>query len=200
MKIESIQLGLYETNCYIIYDEETKIAAITDPGYTPEKVLAKLDQLGLTLDSILLTHGHFDHVGGVKEIAEKTKCRVFINEVETSMPAYLTAGELYFTDTYDEGSEFDVGPMHFHVLSTPGHSPGSVCLICGNAMFTGDTIFCGSCGRTDCPGGSWTQILASLKRLYELPGDYDLYPGHGTTSTLRTERLGNSFMMEAARR
>lgn len=200
MKIESLQLGLYETNCYIIYDEETKIAAITDPGYTPEKVLAKLDELGLTLDAILLTHGHFDHVGGVKEIVAATGCRVFVNEVETSMPAYMTAGQLYFTDTYDEGSEFDVGPMHFHVLSTPGHSPGSVCLICEDAMFTGDTIFCGSCGRTDCPGGSWTQILASLKKLAELPGDYNLYPGHGTTSTLRTERLGNSFVMEAMRR
>lgn len=199
MKIESIQLGLYETNCYFIYDEESKIAAITDPGYSPDKVMQKLDELGLHLSAILLTHGHFDHVGGVKQIAQQTNCRVWINAAEKVMPSYLTAGELYYTDTYEEGTEFDVGPMRFHVLSTPGHSPGSVCLICENAIFTGDTLFCGSCGRTDSPGGSWTQMLQSLKRLYELPGDYDVYPGHGTTSTLRNERLGNAFMMEAMR-
>lgn len=200
MKITSIKLGLYQTNCYIIYDESTGIAAITDPGYFPEQVLERLKELGLRLEAILLTHGHFDHVGGVKQIAEATGCRVYLNGRETTMPEYLTAGKLYYTDLYDEGDTVRVGSMLFRVIATPGHSPGSVCLLCGSAMFSGDTLFCGSCGRTDCPGGSWAQMLSSLKRLYEMDGDYDVYPGHGNATTLRKERLGNSFMLEAARK
>ena len=200
MKITSLQLGLYQTNCYIIYDETTKIAAITDPGYTPELVLQKLDELGLHLDAILLTHGHFDHVGGVKTIAEATGCRVFLNERELTMPPYMTAGTLYYTDSYDEGDTVMVGSMTFHVMATPGHSPGSVCLICGDALFCGDTLFCGSCGRTDCPGGSWSQILQSLKRLGQIERDYTVYPGHGTSSSLRREQRGNHFMLEAMRK
>ncbi len=199
MKMTSMQLGLYETNCYIIYDETTMDGVITDPGYTPELVLQRLAELGVHLKAILLTHGHFDHVGGVRAIAEATGCQVYLNEKDTSMPSYLTAGPLYYTDTYDEGDEVTIGPLQFKVLSTPGHTPGSVCLLCGNAMFSGDTLFRGSCGRTDGPGGSWQQIMQSLKKLGSLAMDYDVYPGHGPSTTLQYEKLGNRFMREAMR-
>lgn len=199
MKMTSMQLGLYETNCYIIYDETTMDGVITDPGYTPELVLQRLAELGVHLKAILLTHGHFDHVGGVRAIAEATGCQVYLNEKDTSMPSYLTAGPLYYTDCYDEGDEVTIGPLKFRVLSTPGHTPGSVCLLCGNAMFSGDTLFRGSCGRTDGPGGSWQQIMQSLKKLGSLAMDYDVYPGHGPSTTLQYEKLGNRFMREAMR-
>lgn len=199
MKLTSLKLGLYETNCYIIYDEQTNDAVITDPGYTPELVLQKLSELGLHLKAILLTHGHFDHVGGVRAIAEATGCRVYLNERETSMPSYLTAGPLYYTDAYDEGDTVTIGSMQFHVLATPGHTPGSVCLLCENAMFSGDTLFRGSCGRTDCAGGSWQQIMQSLRKLGEIEQDYDVYPGHGPSTSLQYEKRGNSFMREAMR-
>ena len=199
MKVTSLQLGLYQTNCYIIYDETTKVAAITDPGYTPELVLQKLDELGLHLDAILLTHGHFDHVGGVKTIAEATGCRVFLNERELTMPLYMTAGSLYYTDSYDEGDTVTVGSMTFHVMATPGHSPGSVCLICDDALFCGDTLFCGGCGRTDCPGGSWNQILQSLKRLGQIEHDYTVYPGHMNATTLAHEKAMNPYLRHALR-
>lgn len=194
MKVTSLQLGLYQTNCYIIYDETTKVAAITDPGYTPELVLQKLDELGLHLDAILLTHGHFDHVGGVKEIAADTDCRVFLNERENAMPPMMTAGKLYATDFYDEGDTLTLASLTFTVLATPGHTPGSVCLDFGEDLFTGDTLFAGSCGRTDLPCGDGHQLRASLKKLAQIQGNRNVYPGHGQESDLDEERKSNPYL------
>ncbi len=200
MEIRSLQLGLYQTNCYILSKQAHGDAVLTDPGYEPQRILQFLQENALTLRAILLTHGHFDHVGGVRELVAATGCRVYLHHLETSMPHYLTAGELYFTDTYDEGDDIEEAGLRFHCLHTPGHSPGSVCLLHEHVMFCGDTLFRGSCGRTDCPGGSWTELQNSLRRLYFLEGDYDVYPGHGAPTTLRRERLGNPFLLEAARR
>lgn len=200
MKISSLQLGLYQTNCYILSAESSGPAVITDPGYEPERVLQYLQENGLSLCAILLTHGHFDHVGGVREIARRTGCRVYVHKAETTMPHYLTAGELYYTNTYDEGDEFEEAGLHFRCLHTPGHSPGSVCLIHDDAIFCGDTLFRGSCGRTDCPGGSWAEIEQSLRRLYALEGDYHVYPGHGAATTLQRERQVNPFMQGAVQK
>ena len=200
LTLHTLPLGAYQTNCYILHQEDSSSCVVIDPGYTPEVILDFLAGKGLKLEAILLTHGHFDHVGGVKTIAEATGCRVFLNERELTMPLYMTAGSLYYTDSYDEGDTVTVGSMTFHVMATPGHSPGSVCLICDDALFCGDTLFCGGCGRTDCPGGSWNQILQSLKRLGQIEHDYTVYPGHGASSSLRREQRGNHFMLEAMRK
>lgn len=196
MKVTSVQVGLYETNSYIIYDEQTKLAVLTDPGAEPERILEALSRLGLQLQAVLLTHGHFDHVGATEAMHKATGCAVYVHALEQTMPAYMRAG-LFYTETYDEGDELTFGTLSFKVLHTPGHSPGSVTLLCGDLMLCGDTLFCGSCGRTDCPGGSWKELNASLRRLGSLDGNYTVLPGHNDASTLQKERRGNVFMIRA---
>ena len=190
LKIHTLVLGLYQVNCYVVHNEESDRCVVIDPGYEPKKIAAFLAEKGLTLEAILLTHGHFDHVGGVKELAEN--CKVYLHELERSMPQALTAGPLYATDGYP--ARFEIAGMGFTVLHTPGHTPGSVCLLCEDAMFSGDTLFAGSCGRTDLPGGDWATIQSSLKRLQELPGDYRVFPGHGEDTKLSQERLYNPYL------
>ena len=106
----------------------------------------------------------------------------------------ITNGRLYYTQTYPSTGSFSAAGLTFRVIPTPGHTPGSVCLVCEDVMFSGDTLFCGSCGRTDLPGGNTQQILASLKTLAALPGDYRVYPGHGSSTELRWEREHNPYM------
>lgn len=193
MNYMTLPLGDYQTNCYLVWDEE-KNCAVIDPGYAPETILKKAEQEGLDIKAILLTHGHFDHVGAVKEIAQKTGCKVYIHEKELSLPPFLTAGELYYTDLYsDVGSILNVGSLRFRILETPGHTMGSVCLQLDDVIYTGDTLFAGSCGRTDL-GGSMSMILASLKQLAALPGDYTVCPGHGEATTMEYERRYNPYL------
>ena len=194
LKIHTLPLGSYQTNCYIIHEEASKTCCVIDPGYTPEVVLDKVASLGLTVEAILLTHGHFDHVGGVKEIASETGCDVYLCADDLAMPPMMTAGKLYYTKTYEEGTQLSLAGLDIHVIHTPGHTPGSVCLMCENTIFSGDTLFWGSCGRTDFPGGSWATIRQSLLRLAQLSGDYDVYPGHGDATKLSFERNFNPYM------
>ena len=191
MNIKILILGPLQVNCYIL--RETEQCLVIDPGFEPERVMKTCDELGLKIQAILLTHGHFDHVGGVKKIAEKTGCQVFLHPDELSLPPFITSGKLYYTDTYAEGDEITLAGMTFTVLHTPGHTPGAVCLHFGDHLFTGDTLFAGSCGRTDLPGGSFATIKASLKRLASLPGNASIYPGHGEETTLETERQNNPY-------
>jgi glyoxylase-like metal-dependent hydrolase (beta-lactamase superfamily II) len=192
MTIQTLILGPLQVNCYILW--ETEQCLVIDPGFEPERVMKTCDELGLKIQAILLTHGHFDHVGGVKKIAEKTGCQVFLHPDELSLPPFITSGKLYYTDTYAEGDEITLAGMTFTVLHTPGHTPGAVCLHFGDHLFTGDTLFAGSCGRTDLPGGSFATIKASLKRLASLPGNASIYPGHGEETTLETERKNNPYI------
>lgn len=194
MNIVTLTLGDYQVNCYIVWAEGSKTCAVIDPGYEPETILAKVRSLGLTVEAILLTHGHFDHVGGVKDLAAETGCRVYLCAQDLSMPPMMTAGSLYYTDTYAEGDTLTLAGLTFRVIQTPGHTPGSVCLFCGGAMFCGDTLFAGSCGRTDLPGGSAAQLRKSLLRLSRLEQDYAVYPGHGSASRLRAEKQYNPYL------
>lgn len=196
MKVYSLMLGSYQTNCYLAADDDA-VCAVIDPGYTPERVLEAAQRYGLTIRAVLLTHGHFDHVGGVRGVAEAARCPVWLCEADTVLPERLTAGPLYYTDTYADGDTVEVGSLRFTVLETPGHTPGSVCLLCENVLFSGDTLFAGSCGRVDLAGGVPAQMGTSLKRLAELPGNYAVLPGHGPATTLEAERADNPYLREA---
>ena len=194
LKVHALALGAYQTNCYIIHDEHSKTCCVIDPGYDADTILDQLEALGLTLEAILLTHGHFDHVGAVKDLAAETQCDVYLHPDDLSMPPMMTAGQLYYTKTYAEGTRLQLAGLDIAVLHTPGHTPGSVCLLTETTIFSGDTLFQGSCGRTDLPGGDWATITKSLKRLAALEGNFWVFSGHGGSTTLRDEKKYNPYM------
>ena len=192
MNITILPLGMLETNCYLL--SEGTHCLVIDPGAEPETVLDVLKKQGLTLEAILLTHGHFDHVGAVRTLAAETDCPVYLCEEDLSLPAAMTSGPLYYTHRYGEGDQMTLGGMTLQVLQTPGHTPGSVCLRFGKHLFTGDTLFAGSCGRTDFPGSSPAAMEKSLARLAKLEDDLLIYPGHGETTTLDEEKRYNPYL------
>ena len=191
MNIQKLTLGLYQTNTYLLANDTE--AVVIDPGYEADTILDAL--AGKTLKAILLTHGHFDHVGAVKELVAETGCEVWIHAAEATMPPMVTAGPLYFTHTYDEGDTVSpIAGLELTVLHTPGHTPGSVCLLMGNEMFSGDTLFACSFGRTDLPGGDPRKMMESLRRLASLQGNFFIHPGHGDSTTLDAEKRFNPYM------
>ena len=194
MHIHTLPLGDYQTNCYFLWEDGSSTCAVIDPGYEPQKVLAAAENFGKTIEAVLLTHGHFDHVGAVRDVVAATDCRVYLCPKELSLPPQITAGPLYYTDTYEDGDFISVAGLQLQGLCTPGHTPGSVCLMCEDILISGDTLFAGSCGRTDFPGGSTETILRSLQRLAGLPGDFRVFPGHGEDTSLSRERQYNPFM------
>jgi len=193
MNILTMPVGAYQTNCYMVYGETDKCVLI-DPGYSANALLEQVETQGKTVEAILLTHGHFDHVGAVRDVVAETDCKVYICEKELSLPEGLTAGKLYHTDFYGEGDTLTLAGLTFKVLHTPGHTPGGVCLLCGDAMFSGDTLFAGSMGRTDFPGGDYATIKKSLDRLASLEGNYRVFPGHGEDTSLDFERRTNPYL------
>ena len=197
MQVTRLPLGVYQANCYIVYEEASKTCCVLDPGGEAKKVLEFMELRGLSLDAILLTHGHFDHVGAVKDLHDATGCKVYLCTEDLSMPAKWTAGDLFYTDAYGEGTELDLAGLHIQVLHTPGHTPGSVCLVAENAIFTGDTLFAGSCGRTDLPGGDQEILFRSLLRLAALEEDLTVYPGHSGSTLLSREKQYNPFIKRA---
>ncbi len=194
LNIEKLVLGDYGTNCYLVSASGKNTCVVIDPGYAPETVAGRLEERALTPEAILLTHGHFDHVGGVKTLAGKYGCPVYLNEKELSLPPVMTGGDLVYSHGYSEGDTLPFDGFSVRVLETPGHTPGSVCLISGNVLFSGDTLFRGSCGRTDFPGGSREAMGASLRRLNGLNGGYTVYPGHGSDTTLAGEKKTNPYL------
>ena len=202
LQIHTLPLGAYQTNTYIVHDSESKSCAVIDPGYEAQTILKKVAQLGLTVDAILLTHGHFDHVGAVLEIQKATSCAIWMNQGDYSPARHPLRGMMYpLADTTaaeinlcEEGEVIHAGGLTFTTLETPGHTWGSVCYLCGDALFSGDTLFAGSCGRTDLPGGDWATITESLHRLQEIEADLRIFPGHGESSTLGYEKMANPYM------
>ena len=190
MNITTLPLGYLGTNCYLLDGPEGCL--VIDPAGEPELVLAELGDRKLC--AILLTHGHFDHVGAVRALAEATDCAVYLHEAELTLPPAITAGPLYHTHTYDEGDNLTVAGLTFTVLHTPGHTPGSVCLLFEKDLFTGDTLFSGSIGRTDLPGGSMPTMAATLRRLVKLEGNFQVWPGHGESTTFATEKGYNPYL------
>ena len=194
MKISTLVLGDYQVNCYLVSDDHGK-TVIIDPGYEAEKILRTVKEKELDVQCIFLTHGHFDHIGAVKPLSQALNCPVYLQPKDVTLPPYLTQGLLYYTDEYEQGNEIAVGDLTFRVLETPGHTKGSVCLQCEDCLFTGDTLFADSCGRTDL-GGSMLEMLASLKTLAALEGNYRVYPGHGPATDLDYERKNNPYILQ----
>ena len=201
MKVKMIQVGPIGTNCYILEDEETQKAAVIDPGDDGAAIADVLKEDRAQVEYILLTHGHYDHTTGVPDLkARFPEARVYIHRADANgagSQLFPLAGQIKDLCYYGEGDTLTLGSLTIQVMETPGHSPGSVTLKVGDVLFTGDTLFCGSCGRTDLAGGSYEEIMASLKRLGELEGNFHVCPGHDRTSTLERERQYNPFLREA---
>ena len=201
MKVSVMQVGPIGTNCYFLQDEESGLMAIIDPGDDWERILHQVKKAEGEVKYILLTHGHYDHTTAVPDLVKALPgVQVYIHQADANgagSQLFPLAAQVKDLNNYDEGDTLSLGSLTIEVLHTPGHSKGSVTLKVGDVLFTGDTLFCGSCGRTDLRGGSYEEIMASLKRLVELEGDFHVCPGHDRTSTLERERKYNPFLLEA---
>lgn len=204
MMVRSLVVGQLETNCYVVVEEEQKLAMVIDPGDEPDRILELAG--GLDVQYIVLTHAHFDHAGAVQEIREATGADIAVHAAE--MPVYegISDQAAFWGFLMEplpppdivlgEGDELLLGNTSFMVIHTPGHSPGGICLYGEGIVFTGDTLFAGSVGRTDFPGGSLKELKASFKRLMTLPPGTIVYPGHGPATTIEKELSDNMFSEE----
>ena len=194
LNIHTLTLGLYQTNTYIVSKAGSDKCIVIDPGYEAATILNRAALLGLNIEAILLTHAHFDHLGAVRAIVADTDCDVYVDEQELQLPPTMTDGPVYYSHLYPAEGVITAAGMDIKVLRTPGHTPGSVCLLVGDAMFSGDTLFAGSMGRCDFPGSNIFDMRKSLKKLYNLAGDYRVFPGHAAASTLEYERKTNPYL------
>lgn len=206
MSIGRIAVGQLEVNCYIVSDDATKEAMVIDPGDEPDRILDYVTEKGLMLVKIVCTHTHFDHIGALPELKESLKVSIAMHKDEVviykrakEMAAVwgfqiddMPAPDVLLTD----GDEVVVGGLKFKVLHTPGHTPGGICLLGNGVVITGDTLFAGSVGRTDLPGGNMPALKASFKRLMTLPAQTNVLPGHGPASSIGNEQSNNFFNYE----
>ena len=201
MTIKTLQVGPIMTNCYILCDEANKVCAIVDPGDDGAYICKAVAATGCTPVAVYMTHGHFDHWNGLAEVLEMyPDLPVYIHEAEVIDGR---GGDLRFSRLgegnqryYDEGDTLSVGDLTLKVMVTPGHSPGSVCLVVGDTIFSGDTLFRANCGRCDFPGGDYRKMLSSLARLGCMEGQYTVYPGHDRATDMDYERSHNPYMRQ----
>lgn len=207
MNVNRIILPVCGTNCYLVINEKNNEAVVIDPGSAAERIIEKIDATGAKPVAVLLTHGHFDHAGESAEICKHydIKAYAYIGEKDTleSPEVNLSFGmfgqsEVYHADVYmKDEEEVDLAGFHIRCLATPGHTPGGCCFYFPyeQTLFTGDTLFCCSVGRTDFPGGSMSQLVNSIReKLMTLPGNTKCFPGHEGPTTIEDERVNNPFL------
>jgi glyoxylase-like metal-dependent hydrolase (beta-lactamase superfamily II) len=212
MDVRSFTVGSAAENTYVIRVEGSDTGLVIDPGDEPERILGAIEQLGIAVEAILITHCHFDHIGAVAPVARATGAPVYCPEIEVPVLADIMAFvpwpgfgpyESYEADeTVAGGEHLSLAGLEIDVSHTPGHSPGHVSYSIPEheALFSGDVLFRGSVGRTDLPGGDWDTLLGSIRGLVEgLPGPTTVYPGHMGITTLDAERASNPFLAELAR-
>lgn len=206
MKIERLTVGVYAANCYIVYCEDTKEGIVIDPGDEGDRILKRVEELNLDVKYIILTHGHGDHIGGLKEVKEGTQAPILIHEGDRellndgtkNLSSVMATGSVQLeADRFvKDGEELSFGNYSAKIIHTPGHTPGGISINIDGSLFTGDTLFTGSIGRTDFPGGSYEQIINSIKeKLVPFSDDIIVYPGHGPSSTIGREKVSNPFII-----
>ncbi len=209
MILEQIPTGPIGTNCYLLGDPETRRAAVIDPGGDAPVILDLLRHHDLTIELLVATHGHWDHVGAVHALKQATGARFLAPEGDLELIRNASTSALLFGAVIDpppdpdgflaEGDVLSVGKVRLQVLAAPGHTPGHVILVGPGFAFVGDVIFAGSVGRTDLPGGDWETLMESIRtKILTLPDDTVLYPGHGPPTTVRRERISNPFLVGLA--
>ncbi len=205
MILDSLPTGPLEVNCYILGCETTRKAAVIDPGGDPERILALLKKHQLNLEMIINTHGHFDHIGANRALCEATGAELLIHRADRPLLEHAAEHAAGFGLTADsspepthelnDGESLSLGELRIQVMHTPGHSPGGVCLYIEDHLFVGDTLFAGSIGRTDLPGGDYSLLISSIREnLLPLPDATKVYPGHGPITTIGNEKLHNPFL------
>lgn len=204
MRVKTCVLGAVSTNCYLVYNESTKKAVIVDPADNAQFILNKCNELGITPEAILLTHGHFDHIMAAEDVRRSFHIKIYASETEDAMLSdsglNLSGGwegkqtSFHADVLLKDGDELELIGFRWKVIETPGHTTGSVCYYVPEeeVVFSGDTLFCESYGRTDLPTGSSSQMVSSLlDKVFALPDDTMAYPGHGDTTTIGYEKKNN---------
>jgi len=186
--LKKLVVGMYQANCYILGCKETKEGAVIDPGDEVSRIVNEITRSELTIKYILLTHGHPDHVGGANELKRIVKAPVLIHKEDG-------VGLGFQPDDYlADGQEIEVGNYTLKIIHTPGHSPGGVCIHAPGVVFTGDTLFAGSIGRSDLPGANHEQLIEGVvKKIFTLGDELRAYPGHGPHTTIGRERQTNPW-------
>lgn len=208
VKIGRMMIGSYQTNCYFLFREETKKAIVIDPADNGNLIYDKLTQNGFSVEAILLTHGHFDHIWGSKELRELSGAKIYAldkeqtlcESVDNNLSAMVGRAYTVVPDEYvADGAELTFDTISFKVIATPGHTIGSCCYYVEKAgiLISGDTLFQESTGRTDFPTGSMSSIVRSIReKLFVLPDETKVYPGHGDSTTIGYEKKYNPFVAE----
>lgn len=193
-----LEVGMIETNCYILADEKTRAGIIIDPGDESAVILETVADNCIDVKYIIMTHGHWDHISALPEVKEKTKADILIHKNDenclkdsTKNLSYVfgvSTPEMKADRLLDDGDEIILGDKIIKVIHTPGHTQGGICLLCDKFLFSGDTLFSGAIGRTDLPGGNQNQLVESIKKsLLDLDGNIKVYPGHGPSTTIARE-------------